>query len=141
MMKGFVISSEGRCLCEIDFVDETDVYRAMLTLRMMTSYAQKQDSKYYVSVEDALPVIFYVKDSDEEICSKTDFVLSKSNSLEDTLWFLKRGTRVYEGKRLSDCIVEEVYYGYNDELDSHGEIYKLKLDNGLVISIREVYKA
>ena len=138
-MKGFIISSEGKCMGEIDFVDETNVYRAMLTLRMMISPTLKQDSKYYVSVEDVLPTILYGEDNDKEIRSTTDFVLSKSNSLEDTLWFLKRGAQVYGGKRLSDCIVEEVYYGYNDELDSHGEIFKLGLDNGLTVSIREVY--
>ena len=140
MMKGFVISSEGRCLCEIDFVDETDVYRAMLTLRMMTSYAQKQDSKYYVSAEDVLPITFYAEDSGKETHSTTDLVLANSNSIEDALWFLENCEEEYKDKRLSDCVIEEMYFG-NDKLDSHGEIFKLQFDNGLVVSIREVYKS
>lgn len=140
-MKGFIVSSEDNILAEIDFITRTNAFKAILTLRMRTDCVPKQDSEYYISAEDVLPVILFDNESDEEEHSKTDLVLAKLDSIEEALWFLENCEEEYDGEKLCDCSVEEVYYSYDYHRESHGEIYKLKLDNGMIVSIREVYKA
>lgn len=140
IMKGFVVSSEDDIMAEIDFVTKTNAYKAMLTLRMRTDYAPEQDSEYYISVEDVLPIILFNSDGDEKEHSETELVLAMVDSIEEALWFLENCEEEYKGEKLCDCSVEEVYYSYDFSIESRGEIFKLKLNNGLDVSIREVYK-
>lgn len=141
MMKGFIVSSRGKCLREIDFMPETNVYKAILTLRMITGYYKpKHDSEYYISIDDILPITLFGDESDEEEHSKTSLVLSKVDSVEESLWFLENCEEEYEGEKLCNHSIEEIYYGYDNNIETHGVIYKMKLDNGIFVSIREVYK-
>lgn len=139
-MKGFVVSSRGKCLREIDFMSETNVYKAILTLRMITGYYKpKNDSEYYISIDDILPITLFRDESDEEKHSKTSLVLAKVDSVEESLWFLENCEEEYEGEKLCNHSIEEIYYGYDNNIETHGVIYKMKLDNGMFVSIREVY--
>lgn len=139
-MKGFILSSKDNILTEIDFTTKTNVFEAILTLRMRTKVTPRQGSEYYISAEDVLPITLFNSESGEAERSNTDLVLAKLDSLEESLWFLENCEEEYEGDKLCDCSVEEVYYSYDYDRDSHGEVYKLKMDNGLTVSIREVYK-
>lgn len=139
-MKGFVVSSRGKCLREIDFMSETNVYKAILTLRMITGYYKpKHDSEYYISIDDILPITLFRDESDGEEHSKTSLVLAKVDSVEESLWFLENCEEEYEGEKLYNHSIEEIYYGYDNNIETHGVIYKMKLDNGMFVSIREVY--
>lgn len=137
MMKGFVVTPEGEGICEIDFLAETNVYRAMLTLGLIIGYAPKHDSEYYVSVDNVLPITVFKDKGEKEEHSKTSLVLAKLDSVEESLWFLENCEEEYEGEKLCNHSIEEIYYSYDDEIETHGVIYKMKLDNGLFVSIRE----
>src|SRR5699024_2857181 len=61
------------------------------------------------------------------------------DSVEESLWFLENCEEEYEGEKLCNHSIEEIYYGYDNNIETHGVIYKMKLDNGMFVSIREVY--